>query len=600
MDVDSTNVKKDSIPTEGLLGMAINVSKDTMDVTYFQLGDPNKINSFKDTSLVHFEDYDLLKGFDEFNLTLGIPASSHKTGLLKLPDANIFTRTHQDNYESLRSTVDDFVYYRLKRPFNDLFVSPMGSQDDFFVKANFSKDFKESINLSLNYWRVANNGEYQSQLTKATSFNIGFWIKNPGKPHQIFISFLANNFNENYNGGVTNLDALLQDKEFPNIRTEENVYLSGAASRNQEYQIAVDNYFGNLSNWSLYHRILYRSFFFRFSDIVNNDAFYGDLFVDHRGLRNSHKNDVVQNILEISKNSKYIDLAVGLSQQYLSYSTDGLNEGFNDLSVHGSLSASIKKLSLNGIGKLGLLDSGENLFFRSWLSFNANSWFELTGGFQIKQWKANIADRFTSISQIPVWSNAFNRSLESNIFASFSIPKTSTSLSAVFSNNKDGIYYNENALPYQLNESINSFRISLKQSLGIRWIQSDHIVHIQSFDNNVQNLPNVLSKHKLYFKLYLFKQRLKTHIGASYSQFFSQNGSIAFMPLTTTFYPSSNAMPNNHNLDFFLNLKIENFRVYFLAENATYLINRQVNLQIENVPQWDFNFRFGVRWIMTD
>jgi len=603
-ELDSTIIENDSTEINNVLGLESSERFDTINLSYFYLDNPENVKPFTDTTLVFLEDYDLLRQFEDFNLTLGNPASSHKIGLVNLPNDNIFTNTHNDNYYSLRSSVSDFRYYQLERPFNDLFFSPMGSQNEFFVKARFSTEFKEAVNLSLDYWRVSNSGDYQSQATKATSFNVGLWIKNPKKSHQTFLSFISNNFNEEYNGGATFIDQLSENAGLANIRTEAAVNISDADSRNEQYQIVLDNYFGKISDFNFFHRIRYQNFFFRYSDAnVSSDKdilFYGNQYVENRGLRSSFQNDLVENTAMLSKKSKYVDLSVGLGHQYMSYISDGYNENYNDLSLNGNVSASLKNISLTGIGKIGLLDATENFLLNSYLSINAKKWFEFHGGFQIKQWKSNVIDRFILVSQIPVWNNAFNSILESNIYASFVIPKTSTSLSFVASTINDGIFYDQTASPFQTDENINSLRITVKQSISLGRIQSDHIVHFQGFDKNIQNLPNLLSKHKLFYKLNLFNKNLKANIGASYSQFYNQRGSIAYMPLTTIFYPSDIDMPDFHNLDFFINMKIQNFRVFFLAENATYLINRQVNFQIENVPQWDFKFRFGVRWIIMN
>ncbi len=573
---------------------------DTTILNYYYLSDLTELHTFRDTSLTYFEDYHPFKNFEKFYLTLGSPNSSHMNAIWDGGNS-VFTNLRFDQYQAFSLRPNKFRFFELNRPYNDLSFIPLGDQNEFQVSAKFSRDFDESINVSIDYLRITNDGEYVLQEGKNTMFSIGFWAKRPNSPHQMLISFYANNHNEQFNGGVS--DTSFFNTELP-IRTNVPVYLSGVDARNQDFEVALDNYFGDPSKWNAYHQVSYRSGYFRYSDQTTrtslDSVFYEDFLIDERGLRNFQKYKTLKNTVLLGRGGDHIfNIKAGLTHQLQLFDFEYDQPSVNDLSLDGSLGFNISNIYLKADAKLGLLNIAGNFLINAEAGFRSSKWFEVDAGLKLLRNDPLNQDQHLGLNGALFWENSLNKKFLTEIYGRLYVPKTKTTLSITSLLIDNAIYYDTLANPLQVDESITGLQLMGRQKLGWKWIQTEHIIHYQVFSENLWNLPELMSKHKLFFKFKLFQNNLHFNVGGTFSQFL-QDKSIAFQPVTGTFHPVESASPNFQNLDLFLTAKISNFRILFSWDNAIDFVSPNINYHIHTVPQWDNLFRFGVRWIIWD
>jgi len=584
------------------LNLEIPEERDSLKMSYFELDQINIEKPFLDTILEYFEDYDPVKNFDEFYLTLGNPASSHVSALFSSDD-NIFTKLRRDQFPAYTKSIQKLKYYRLNRVYNDLYFAPMGDQAEFLVKARFSRDFEEDVNFSLDYLRISNGGLYQNQYARTTNFGVGFWFKVPDKKYQSILSFTSNNHSEDYNGGHIPTADLFR---LPIVRSNINVNLSSADFRKQDFHVAYDSYIGDPAKWNLFHRISYRAGFFRFTDEITTGEFqkdsiyYAPFITDDRGLRNFQEFDVVTNKLVVGRGEEHpVYIAAGITHKYHSYDLEIENLNINDLSIDGRVGLNIKNLFLRADASLGFLNITGNLSLDARIGYRSQKLFSLSGGLKILRNDPYVMDQKLIVSHDLVYDQSFNKKFLSSLYGELKIPSTRTEikLESVILNN--AMYYDTRGRATQYTDNITGLIGSVKQKVGWKWIQSDHIIHFQNFTDNPWNLPNFLSKHKLYVEFPLFDKALELKIGGTFSQYL-QNDGVGFMPLTGNFYSLDESLPWYRNLDFFIVGKVKSFRFFATLDNAIDIFNDAIIYQTQYHPQWDATVRFGVRWIIFD
>ena len=597
--------RNDSIGNErstGFLGLEIPDVNDSIELDYVYINDLSKEYVFRDSTLEYFEDYDPTKAFDKFYFTLGNQGSTHQSALFEFGNS-VFPMLRRDQYEAYTIPVDNLKFYNLNRPYNDLSFSPMGSQEDFIVKAKFSQEFKESVNVSVDYFRVTNTGEYKSQAARATNFGIGFWVRNPKKKHQMLVSYTSNNHTEEFNGGhLSGVDPSSV------IGTSFNVpvNLNDAFLRKEDYNIAVDNYIGDPAKWNLFHRIDYRSSDYLFYDEVNSLAgstdvnFYDQFLVDERGIRSYQAQKTMTNRFLVGRGEQHpVFIAAGVTHKLQNFDFEIQELRESQLSLDGKVGLNIKDIFLKAEANLGLINIGGNLFLNAVAGYRSKKLFDLSGGFKLLRTDPFLQDQQLVLSHNLFYDHAFDKISTTSIYGDLHIPFTRTSVNVASLLIDNAVYYDSSGIPLQNSEIVSGLKVSLQQKIGWRWIQSDHMVHYQVFNNNLWNLPTLLSKHKLYVQFPLFSEALKLKVGATFSQFLQDEG-LAFNPINGVFHPIDESLPWFKNLDFFIAGQVESFRVFVAYDNALDLFVPGVNYHAQNHAQWNALIRFGVRWILFD
>ncbi len=586
------------------LNLDIPEERDSMKISFIVLDHVTNEQKFQDSTLSYFEDYDPLKDFNDFYHTLGNPASTHISALFtSRNNRDVFTELRRDQFSAYSKSIQELRYYRLNRVYNDLYFAPMGDQAEFLVKAKFSRDFVEDVNFSLDYLRIANDGLYLNQKARTTNFGVGFWLKFPKKKYQSFLSFTSNNNSEIYNGGHTSTANLFS---LPINRQNIGVNLNSADLRKQDFHVAYDSYLGDPAKWNLFHRITYRAGYYRFTDEISateftsDSTFYSAFLTDDRGLRNFQEFDVMTNKVVIGRGEEHpVYITAGLTHKYHNYDLEIENLIVNDLSVDGRVGLNIKDLYLKGEASIGLLDNAGNLSLDAKVGYRSQKLFALSGGLKILRNDPYLIDQNLVVSHQELYDRSFNKEFSTSIYGELKIPssRTEIKLESVILDNS--IYYDTLARPTQFVDNITGIVGSVKQKIGWKWIQSDHILHFQNFSDNPWNLPTFLSKHKLYAQFPIFDKAMDLKIGATFSQYLQNNG-VGFMPITGNFYSLDESLPWYRNLDIFVAAKVQTFRLFVSVDNAIDLIDNSIIYQTQFHPQWDTRVRFGIRWIIFD
>lgn len=603
--VEGGGARTDSVdnnkPT-GFLGLEIPDVNDSIELDYVYIYDLSKEYVFRDSTLEYFEDYDPTKQFDDFYLTLGNQASTHQSALFEFGNT-VFTQLRRDPYQAYTIPLESLKFFNLNRPYNDLNFTPMGSQLDFTVRAKFSQEFKEAVNVSVDYLRIKSTGQYKSQAATTTNFGVGFWVRNPSKKHQMLISYASNNNSEEINGGhlnTTHPDSII------GTRINVPVSLDQANFRKEDYHVAMDNYLGDPSGWNLFHRIDYRFGDYLFADdvftstIASDVLYYDQYLIDDRGIRNYQSFKTLTNKVLLGRGEKHpVFVAAGVTHVLQNFGFEVRDFKQSQLSLDGKVGLNISDIFIRAEGSFGLINVGGNFYLNANAGYRSKKLFDLSGGIKILRTDPYLQDQFLALNHEIFYDQALNKIGTTSIYGDLRIPFTRTSVNVESLLIDNAVYYDDSGLPLQSSEVVTGLKLTAKQKLGYKWLQSDHIVHYQVFNNNLWNLPTLLSKHKLYVQFPLFSKALRLKVGATFSQYL-QDQALAFNPITGVFYPIEESLPWYRNLDFFIAGQVQSFRVFVSYDNALDIMIPGINYHALDNAQWDAQFRFGVRWILFE
>jgi len=110
------------------------------------------------------------------------------------------------------------------------------------------------------------------------------------------------------------------------------------------------------------------------------------------------------------------------------------------------------------------------------------------------------------------------------------------------------------------------------------------------------NVPQLTTRNTLYYTSHLFKKALFLQTGITL-KYFTKYNMNAYDPLLAEFYVQNvQEFGGFPMLDFFVNAKIRQTRIYFKAEHFNSSFTGYNYYSAPNNPYRDFAIRFGVVW----
>ena len=574
--------------------------EDTVKLRYITLEDINKDHLVVDTLFDDFEKYATARQFRTRSLTLGNLGSSAQR-MMYQPRTSIFKDAGFHQYDNYKLNLNAFRYYKLGEAYSDLFFSPVAGRENFLVKAKFSGNFDNDVNLSIDLKRISQEGFYQSQTTKSTSFGIGFWKQNPEKNHQLFLSIIANNHNEDHNGGVrpVTTPSVIRDRD------TEGVYLGGADTRHQHIQYALDNFFEvKNGRYKAHHQVKVENGYYRFSDAVvtttNDSIVYPEAFINERGIRYYLGFFKLKNTIDLSFDAKKVGLTLGLSHLYSRFNADIETLNFNDLIAFANLNVSLGQVAqLTSRGELGIGQNTGNLKLTSQLKLEPIPGLQLTGNLNISRYDPSVIHEHVDITFTNVISNEFSKINEFSIGGQLFWDKIKTGIEFNSGLIDNPIAYDFLAMPYQKAGSTEYIQAIAYQKWKYKSIGLENSVVYQTFTDNLYVLPTFYGIHNLFVEFPLFKNQLQVRLGGLYYSL-SQDESLSFFPITGNFIPTEAPvnLSNNPYYEFYSDFKIGAAMIYLKLENANDLFIPQEYYEIANYPQFDWKLRLGAKIII--
>lgn len=580
--------------------MATLTEPDTTTIKEFYLADLNQKVIQADTLLDQFHLYSPAESEPLFSQTLGNLASSTRHLYYQSErQVNGFDFGYHQ-FDLFRLNRQHFQQIDSEKAVSNLFFSPGSTQTNFMIKAQFSRPFKNDVQLTIDYQRVLQQGLYESQNTRSTNLGISLWKSYPNR--DIIFTVVTNANNEIHNGGVAT-DTLFNVENY-NIRTLIPTVIEDAETRHADSDFALNNYF-TLEQYEgirFRHEIAHKRGSFKFVDeSAFNSPYYGDLWLESRGIRSFVKYRKWESSLWANLDIKSIKLQTGINYSYYTIDQEPTGQSIHDISILGTVDFSPNKtISIHADGYLGI---GENIGEytidgEAEVDLFSKVDFKIQGNF--KRFRPSLIHQQAFINQLSIWSNDFSQPLENKLAASLGFPEYGVKLDVSQTALTNPIYFDESFKPIQFNGTVLISQLYAKTHHQFKFIHFKNEIGLQSLNQAIFNLPRFLTEHELYFEDYIFKKRMLARLGFRLKTVESYRLSN-YSPVHGAFYFQNESIAKNpffYQGDVYVSFKVETFRAFLRAENLTQLVTKNVFELVNPYPIFDYRLRFGVAWTM--
>lgn len=524
------------------------------------------------------------------------------------------TKGKHFNYMS----VDDTQYYHVPTPLTELMFKSNFEQGQL-LDAFFTTNTSEQFNFSIAYKGMRSLGKYQHILSSTGNFRFTTNYHTKNKRYHVRAHMVTQDILNQENGGISDEDLL----EFENGNEEFidrslfDPLFEDAQSNLEGRRFYLDHTYQLKSKDSLGYNgikignaISIEDKYYHYTQ-NRNAAVFGDAFVT------SNLSD--KNTFEHFYTTFFVDYnntLVGKISAQLNY--NAFNYGYNSLVVLNgqTITNRLKESVLSFEGSyerdfgpvelkanLGINVSGdlEGNFLDAQANYTINDDMRATARINLNSSVADYNFRLYQSDYLNYnWQNSFKNQQSQQLAFDFYSKKYGI-LSLDYSTINNYLYFEnkgEGVKPYQYGSTVNYARAKYVKEVKFRnFALHNTIMYQQVLDGDeVLNVPQLNTRHTLYYANEFFEKALYLQTGVTLS-YFSEYNMNAYDPVLSEFYiQNQKALGNFPRLDFFINAKIQQTRLFLKAEHFNSAMTGYNFYSAPNYPYRDFIVRFGIVW----
>ena len=618
---DSSSMQRDSLPVDSL---DEDINRPLGDTTPIWVRVSEQDNWQRlDTSLLHFEQLNPTwdKQLPDFCLNLGAWGTPlvHRTYNIT-PRGGFWLGL--EAYKPYQLQPNQLKWYKIgkNRPFTELFYSQV-NQRNTFVKASFAHQATPRVYYMVHF--NVNNalGFYNRQ--KARHQNLAIALRLLSKNMRYEARPLYQNYNAEIieNGGISDSTAVVAAASVDlltlgvNLNDAEHLIETNSFSfTHYWHHKAVDSSLSANGKYRLQQNFGFSSEKDKYFDSNPSDAssFYADFRTNARGIRHfiglqtwQHSIGALLPLGASLQNSPFV-LDINLVQKFFILNREVkqvfVPNFFANGKIYNNPQATKTPYTINAEAQLAQNNRFLDVYTRAEAAYQLNNWFkiELKGLFQRYQ-PSQIAQQLYVSRQL-VWQNdTFNSQNELVGEAIVSIPKLKLAISAKNIRIGQLIYADSNRVMRQDAAANNILQLGISHLLKFKNIYWENKAIFQqiSSPNNTLRLPtwNAYSQLCWQFRPY---PTLLLRTGATV-RWWSAYKANAYFPLTQQFNTQNYYLVAPYPVvDYFINAKIWQARVFVNAENILQLFQQTTYFTAPNYAQPNFLVRFGVYWSLFD
>ncbi|GAA4892817.1 putative porin [Flaviramulus aquimarinus] len=528
--------------------------------------------------------------------------------------------------------IEDINYYRVPTPLTELFFKTafeQGQLADSFFTVNTSPRF----NFSVAYKGLRSLGKYQHILTSTGNFRVTSNYRTKNDRYNVRGHIVMQDLLNQENGGLQDDQVELfesGEEEFldrsileVNFENAESILKGKRFHLDHNYKVfnkVVEKYLPQTLNDStsksrlaVRHIMSFEDKYFQYDQTSASTNFFGEAFrnsglQDRATLENFYNqvqvdyfNNVLGNFQFNISNNNYnygYDKLVILNGNTITNRLKG-----NIFAAGGKYHKRYKGFDLQG--ELGVNISGEfdGNFLKAHVIFKLNDEIGATVSINHSSKVPNYNTLLYQNNYLNYnWQNNFNN-IETQQLALKVQYKEYVKLTADFNTINDYVYFkrHETTLqvqPFQNNKTINYLRFKLENEIKFGNLALNNTVLYQTVDdeNNTLNVPEFTTRNTLYYSNHIFKKALYLQTGITFN-YFTKYYMNAYNPLLAEFYVQNDREFGDFpRLDFFINAKIRQTRIYLKAEHFNSSFTGYNYYSAPHNPYRDFTVRFGVVW----
>ncbi len=523
-------------------------------------------------------------------------------------------KAKQFNY----SKANEINYYSVATPLTELYfktVLKQGQNVDAFITVNTSRN----LNLSIAYKGLRSLGKYVNDLASTGNFKFTTSYITSNKRYSANFHYASQDIFNNENGGIIDNENFTSgDSQFKD-RARLEVYLDDANTMFKGKRYFIDHAFRinkneNSNNVYLEHQFSYETKFYEFKKNTETDRF-GDSYLTSNYVDLTKNNTMYNKLGATFSNSLIGKFNFFVEDFQYNYFYNRYIISNNQIIVPNS-----NNNKLNAVGGKYFYNKNKIFgyaLFSKGISKQTFSTLDISAKYNWSE-KNNFSFQYLNISKVPDMNYTLYQSdfINYNWFNSFKNEKINTlkiiantqwlNAEAQISTLNDYLYFSNNdaaneqilVTPKQYEGTINYLSIKASKEIKFwKWSLDNTVLYQQVAQNeNVLNVPQIVTRNSLYFTDQLFKKAMLLQTGVTF-QYFSKYNANAYNPLISEFYVQNNQKIGGYPLiDFFVNARVQQARIFLKAEHFNSSFSGNNHYSAPNYPYKDFIVRFGLVW----
>lgn len=516
---------------------------------------------------------------------------------------------------------DDVNYYHAPTPLTELYFKTaftQGQQLDAFFTTNTSRQF----NLSIGYKGLRSLGFYQNSLSSSGNLRITASYKTKNKRYVLNTHFTSQDILNQENGGLKDDNIAFFESGDPdfddrgvlevNFEDAENLLLGKRFYLNHSYDLVQAKDSVSSNKIQLAHVMTLEDKIYTYDQTTANTDYFGDSF-QTSNIKDRTELEQFTNQLQLN----YSNSTLGNIQFNATH--NNYNYGYNKivlldqnvipnrlkgdvLSVGAKYNKQYKGFNLRGDAGLNVSGYFDGNYISGTASYLLNKDLKVSANINHNSVAPNFNTLlFQSSYKNYNWSNQFDNiktqqlvfKVQSNKYANLTLDLNTINDYVYFAkNDEDGVK------AFQSTSPITYLKVKLQKEIRYKNIALDNTILYQNVkdDSNVLNVPQIVTRNTLYYSNHIFKKAMFLQTGVIFN-YFSAYNMDAYDPLIAEFYTQNNQeLGGFPRLDFFVNAKIRQTRVYLKAEHFNALFSDPTYYSAPNQPFRDFAIRFGLVW----
>ncbi len=531
---------------------------------------------------------------------------------------------------------EDINYYQVPTPLSDLYYRSAFEQGQN-LDAFFTTNTSPNLNLSLAYKGERSLGKFRNQLTSTKSFRGTLSYQHPSKKYVANLHYTDQRILNEENGGLNTASASQfsgGDPEFDdrgtlevNFENAENLLDGKRFHIDHQFRLRVKDSVSS-NQIGIGHIFSRETKKFRFNQEQALESFFGqaqniDAFTDRRELES------FSNSLYLDYSNKYL----GSLKAFIKHTN--YDYGYNSVFVRSDLSVIPARISGEAVsfggtyknyykgvllqGDLESSISGEfkNQKFKGTAGYKVNDTWYFDFGYQVTSEAPSFNYQLhqSNYSQY-LWNTNFDNEVK-NILSANLRAKRYVNIAVDYSVISNYLYFRRRQIndstsiltedipqisvsaPNQSNDPIQVLKVKANNTFRFRKWNLDNTLLLQNVGGSGKenyNVPSFVTRNSFYFSSDVFKRAMFLQTGFTF-KYYSEYNADGYDPLLAEFYVQNDKKFGGVPfLDFFLNAKVRQTRIFFTLENLQNVISTNDEFLTEGHPTRDFIVRFGLVW----
>ncbi|MFD2891664.1 putative porin [Flavobacterium chuncheonense] len=512
---------------------------------------------------------------------------------------------------------NDISYYNVPTPLSDLYfktVMEQGQSLDAFLTVNT----KPNLNFSIAYKGLRSIGKYINNISSSGNFRFTSSYFTKDKRYILNAHFTGQDISNQENGGIQDVDLFELSEDPYTERDRLEVYFRDAESLLKGNRFFVDHSFklnkNSSNNLIVFHQFNHEYKFFEFTQPTISERLG---VANSNSINNKTRYNHLYNKLGVSFSTKsYGDLKFFAENNTYNYFYNSVvYNNVGDIAVPNAINDRITSLGGNYTYNIGKLRA--NLLVSNAITDQSISNIELSAKYAINE-DYNFEFKYQKINSLPSLNYTLYQSsyIDYNWYNNFKNEKRNEfqvvantrllNLEFKYTTLDDYLYFYNfteditmlTVKPFQYDKTINYLAIKASKEFRVGKFALDNTILYQNVtqDNNVLNVPELVTRNTLYFSEHVFKKAMFLQTGITFN-YFTKYFANDYNPLLGEFYVQNQQQIGDFPmLDFFVNAKVKQIRLFLKAEHFNSSWTGYDFYAAPNYPYRDFIVRFGVVW----